>query len=110
MYLASRAYDPEWFLKDGKLDRSVKDLEDPVVGTGGRYGSTCAAILTLLTAVSITRGGSLFGICSLTSLVPFPCPTLKHRLVKGLNLSPMNRAPGTSRDLAFQSEPPRKVY
>ena len=104
------AYGPEWFLKDGKLDRSVKDLEDPIVGAGGRYGSTFAAILPLLTAVSITRGGSPFGICSLTSLVSLLCPTSKHRSVKGLNLSPMNRASGTSRDLAFQSEPPRKVY
>ena len=49
------AYDPEWVLKDGKLDRSVKDPEAPIVGTSGRYGSTCAAILPLLTVVSITR-------------------------------------------------------
>ena len=49
------AYGPERVLKDGKLDHTVKDPEGPIVGTGGRYGSTYAAILPPLTAISITR-------------------------------------------------------
>ncbi|KAF9646067.1 cytochrome P450 [Thelephora ganbajun] len=36
VYPAPHTYDPERFLKDGKLDRSIKDPEDMVFGTGRR--------------------------------------------------------------------------
>jgi hypothetical protein len=41
-YPSPSIYDPERFLKDGKLDRSVKDPEDRIFGAGRRYGSTHA--------------------------------------------------------------------
>ena len=36
VYPAPHMYDPERFLKDGELDRSVKDPEDRVFGAGRR--------------------------------------------------------------------------
>lgn len=36
VYPAPHTYDPERFLKDGKLDPSVKDPEDRIFGTGRR--------------------------------------------------------------------------
>ena len=39
VYPAPHTYDPERFLKDGKLDRSVKDSEDRIFGSGRRYDS-----------------------------------------------------------------------
>jgi len=35
----THTYDPERFLKDGKLGCSVKDSEGRVFGTGRQYGS-----------------------------------------------------------------------
>ena len=37
VYPKPHTYDPERFLKDGKLDRSVKDPEDRIFGSGRRY-------------------------------------------------------------------------
>ena len=37
IYPEPHTFDPERFLKDGKLDRSVKDPEDRIFGTGRRY-------------------------------------------------------------------------
>ena len=54
VYPAPHTYDPERFLKNGKLDRSVKDPEDRVFGTGRRYDSAHTIILTL-TALPIVR-------------------------------------------------------
>jgi len=48
VYPAPHTYDPERFLKDEKLDRSVKDPEDRVFGTGRRYDSAWAAVLVVL--------------------------------------------------------------
>jgi len=48
VYPAPHTYDPERFLKDGKLDRSVKDPEDRVFGTGRRYDPAQAAVLAAL--------------------------------------------------------------
>ena len=38
IYPAPHQYDPERYLKDGKLDPSVKDPEDRVFGSSRRYG------------------------------------------------------------------------
>jgi len=48
VYPSPHTYDPERFLKDGKLDRSVKDPEDRVFGTGRRYDPGQAAALAAL--------------------------------------------------------------
>jgi len=45
VYPAPHTYDPERFLKDGKLDPSVKNPEDRVFGTGRRYDTVQAAVL-----------------------------------------------------------------
>jgi len=45
VYPAPHTYDPERFLKDGKLDPSVKNPEDRVFGTGRRYDPAQAAVL-----------------------------------------------------------------
>jgi len=37
VYPAPSTYDPDRFLKDGKLDRSVSDPEDRIFGSGRRY-------------------------------------------------------------------------
>lgn len=48
VYPAPHTYDPERFLKDGKLDRSVKDPEDRIFGSGRRYDpAPCHPSLTL---------------------------------------------------------------
>ena len=39
VYPAPHTYDPERFLKDGKLDCSVNDPEDRIFGSGRRCGS-----------------------------------------------------------------------
>ena len=38
IYPKPRTFDPERFLKDGELDRSVKDPEERVFGVGRRCG------------------------------------------------------------------------
>ena len=48
IYPLLHKYDPEWFLKDRKLDRSVKDPEDCVFGTGRQYDLAQAAVLAPL--------------------------------------------------------------
>jgi len=48
VYPAPHRYDPERFSKDGKLDRSVKDPEDRVFGTGRRYNPSKAAVPVVL--------------------------------------------------------------
>jgi len=48
VYPTPHRYDPERFSKDGKLDRSVKDPEDRVFGTGRRYNPAKAAVLVVL--------------------------------------------------------------
>jgi len=48
VYPAPHTYDPERFLKDGKLDRSVKDPEDRIFGTGRRYDPLKAPVLAAL--------------------------------------------------------------
>lgn len=40
IYEAPHVYDPERFLKDGRLDNSVKDPEERVFGSGRRYVCT----------------------------------------------------------------------
>jgi len=47
VYPEPHLFDPERFLKDGKLDRSVKDPEDRVFGAGRRYDYPRAMVLTL---------------------------------------------------------------
>jgi len=47
VYPQPQLFDPERFLKDGKLDRSVKDPEDRVFGAGRRYDYARAMVLTL---------------------------------------------------------------
>lgn len=37
VYEAPHIYDPERFLKDGKLDSSIKDPEERAFGSGRRY-------------------------------------------------------------------------
>jgi len=37
VYPEPQTYDPERFLKNGRLDSSVKDPEDRVFGSGRRY-------------------------------------------------------------------------
>jgi len=44
VYPSPHTYDPERFLKDGKLDRSVKDPEERIFGTGRRYDPAQAAV------------------------------------------------------------------
>ena len=36
VYPAPHMYDPERYLKDGKLDRSVRDPEERIFGSGRR--------------------------------------------------------------------------
>jgi len=48
VYPAPHTYDPERFLKDGKLDPSVKDPEDRVFGAGRRCDPPHAAVLAAL--------------------------------------------------------------
>jgi len=48
VYPAPHTYDPERFLKGGKLNRSVKDPEDRVFGTGRRCDPAQAVVLTPL--------------------------------------------------------------
>lgn len=55
VFEAPRTYDPERFLKDGKLDGSANGLEERVFGSGRRYARALAsghraiaALLTLL--------------------------------------------------------------
>jgi len=48
VYPSPHTYDPERFLKGGKLDRSVKDPEDRIFGTGRRCDPVQAAVLTPL--------------------------------------------------------------
>ena len=48
MYPAPHTYDPERFLKNGQLNRSVKDPEDRIFGTGRRYNSAHAMVPTLM--------------------------------------------------------------
>ena len=47
VYPEPHKYDPERFLKDGRLDSSVKDPEDRVFGTGRRYDDALVALSTL---------------------------------------------------------------
>ena len=47
VYPAPHTYDPERFLKNGKLNRLVKDPEGRVFGTGRWYNSVNAMVLTL---------------------------------------------------------------
>jgi len=54
VYPAPHTYDPERFLKNGKLNRSVKDPEDRIFGTGRRYDSAHATVLILM-AFAIVR-------------------------------------------------------
>lgn len=37
VYPAPTTFDPERFLKDGKLDRSIRDPEERIFGSGRRY-------------------------------------------------------------------------
>jgi len=48
VYPSPDTYDPERFLKDGKLDPSVKDPEDRIFGTGRRYDLAQATVPTPL--------------------------------------------------------------
>ena len=48
VYPAPHTYDPERFLKDGKLDRSVRDPDDRIFGAGRRYDPAQAAVLAAL--------------------------------------------------------------
>lgn len=88
VYPTPHVYDPERFLKDGKLDPSVKDPEDRVFGTGRRYVSAHAMVLTLMALPlpeSVREDGFLFEVCSLTSLALLLYSTSKHQSVKSLS-------------------------
>jgi len=48
VYPSPHTYDPERFLKDGKLDRSVRDPDDRIFGAGRRYDPAQSVILAAL--------------------------------------------------------------
>jgi len=48
IYPAPHTFDPERFLKDGKLYRSVNDPEERFFGTGRRWDPAQAAFLATL--------------------------------------------------------------
>jgi len=48
VYPAPHTYNPERFLKDGKLDPSMEDPEDRIFGTGRRCDLAQAAVLITL--------------------------------------------------------------
>ena len=100
-------YDPERFLKDGRLDRSVKDPEDRIFGTGRRYDPVpfspfpCAPSQIFLYGLGVTGYAREDGLpsepCSSTLPVPSQYSTSKRRSARSSSPSSTNLMFGMSR-------------